>query len=94
MQMVGIKELKNKLSRYLKLVREGDNIIVTDRGAPIAILHSLDHIEGKADVEERLASLAKKGMMRLPLEQGKLTAFKSIETTGKPASEIILEERR
>ena len=94
MQMVGIKEFKNKLTRYLKLVREGDNIIVTNRGAPIAILHGLDQIEDEAGVEERLASLAKKGMIRLSLEQGKLTTFKSIETTGKPASEIIVEERR
>jgi len=94
MQIVGIKELKNKLTRYLRLVREGDHIIVTDRGAPIAILHGLDHIEEEAGVEERLASLAKRGMLRLPLEQGKLTAFKSIDTTGRPASEIIVEERR
>ncbi len=41
-----------------------------------------------------LGSLAKSGMIRPPLEEGKLTAFKSIETTGKPASKIIAEERR
>ena len=92
--MVGIKELKNKLTHYLKSVRDGDNIVVTDRGAPIAIIHGLDQIEDEAGVEERLASLARRGRIRLPLVQGKLTTFKSIETTGKPASEIIVEERR
>jgi prevent-host-death family protein len=92
--MVGIKELKNKLTHYLKSVRDGDNIVVTDRGAPIAIIHGLDQIEDEAGVEERLASLARRGRIRLPLVPGKLTTFKSIETTGKPASEIIVEERR
>ena len=42
MALVGIKELKNRLTYYLGLAKEGDNIIVTDRGKPVAILHSLD----------------------------------------------------
>ncbi len=94
MQMIGIKELKDKLTYYLKMTRRGDNVIVTDRGAPIAIIHSLDRIESNAGVDERIGSLAKRGMIRLPLKRGKLTAFKSIEAAGKPASEIIIEERR
>ncbi len=49
---------------------------------------------GKAEVEERLASLAKAGMLRLPLKKGKLPPFKSVRAAGKPASEIIIEERR
>ena len=92
--MIGIKELKNKLTYYIKMTRGGDNVIVTDRGTPVAILHSLDHIESSAGIDERLASLAKRGMIRLPLKRRKLPAFKSIDITGKPASEIIIEERR
>ena len=94
MQMIGIKELKNKLTYYIKVTRGGDNVIVTDRGSPVAILHSLDQIESSAGIDERLASLAKRGMIRLPTKRGKLSAFKGIDTTGKPASEIIIEERR
>jgi prevent-host-death family protein len=33
---VGIRELRAHLSRYLDRVREGDEIVVTDRGKPIA----------------------------------------------------------
>jgi prevent-host-death family protein len=92
--MVGIKELKNKLTYYLRLINGGDRVIVTDRGSPIAVLHSLDHVEEHADEEERLASMAKRGMVRLPTKQKRLTAFKSIEARGKPVSRIIIEERR
>ncbi len=44
MHRVGKKELefKNKLNHYLKMTRKGDRIVVTDKGLPIAILHSLD----------------------------------------------------
>jgi antitoxin (DNA-binding transcriptional repressor) of toxin-antitoxin stability system len=35
---VGVRELKNRLSEYLRLVREGQEILVTDRGEVIAEL--------------------------------------------------------
>ena len=38
MQDVGVRQLKNSLSRYLKLVKNGKTIRVTDRGKPIAKL--------------------------------------------------------
>jgi len=94
METVGIKELKNRLTYYLKLTKEGNRIIVTDRGSPVAIIQSIDGMRNKTGIEERLASLAKRGMLRLPLKKGKLLPFKSVKAAGKPASEIIIEERR
>lgn len=35
---VGVRRLKNSLSRYLKLVQEGETIVVTDRGKAVARL--------------------------------------------------------
>jgi prevent-host-death family protein len=94
MEVVGIKELKNKLTYYLRLTRQGNKIVVTDRGSPVAIIRSVDEIEENEDVEERLASLAKRGMVRLPVKRGKFKKFKAIQVPGKTASEIIIEERR
>ena len=94
MHMVGIKELKDRLTYYLRLTRQGDNVIVTDRGAPVAIIHSLDHIEPDAGTEERLALLATQGMVRLPVKRGKLAPFRSLTAPGRAASEIIVGERR
>lgn len=39
MATVGIRELKNRLSEYLRQVRAGDTVLVTDRGEVIAELH-------------------------------------------------------
>ena len=33
---VGVRDLKNNLSRYLTRVGAGDEVIVTDRGRPVA----------------------------------------------------------
>lgn len=38
---VGIRELKARLSEYVKLAAAGENVLVTDRGKPVARLVSL-----------------------------------------------------
>ena len=38
MAAVGIRELKNRLSQYLKRVRAGERLVVTERGKPVAII--------------------------------------------------------
>ena len=35
---VSIREMKNRLSKYLKLVQAGKEIVITDRGRPVARL--------------------------------------------------------
>jgi antitoxin (DNA-binding transcriptional repressor) of toxin-antitoxin stability system len=46
---VGIKDLKNKLSQYLRLVREGQRVLVKDHNRIIAEIrkYSQDSAEGK-----------------------------------------------
>ena len=36
MKTVGVRELKNRLSEYLRQVRSGESVLVTDRGEVIA----------------------------------------------------------
>ncbi len=36
MSTVGIRELKSNLSAYLRRVRKGEVVVVTDRGTPVA----------------------------------------------------------
>jgi prevent-host-death family protein len=50
---VGIRTLKNELSRYVARVRRGDEIVVTDRGAAVA---RLVPVEAAADHLERLVA--------------------------------------
>jgi predicted AAA+ superfamily ATPase len=45
-------------------------------------------------VEELLSILSGRGMIRLPAKQGKIGSLKSIRVIGRPASEIITEDRK
>jgi antitoxin (DNA-binding transcriptional repressor) of toxin-antitoxin stability system len=38
MRAVGVRELKNRLSEYLRLVRTGEEVLITDRGHVVAEL--------------------------------------------------------
>lgn len=96
MQQVGIRELKNRLTHYLESVKKGENVVVTDRGKPVAILHSLDRIEEDAGLEERLAALAAQGHVRLPTRKGPLRNIKPLKLREgeEPVSETLIRERR
>ena len=47
MRVVGIRELKNRLSEYLRLVQGGEEILVADRGEVVAELRqpSKSHVD-------------------------------------------------
>jgi prevent-host-death family protein len=38
MVSVGVRELRNNLSRYLRRVRDGESLLITDHGEPIGEL--------------------------------------------------------
>ena len=40
MKTVGVRDLKNRLSEYLRMVRSGESVLITDRGEVIAELNA------------------------------------------------------
>lgn len=94
MQTVGVRELKNRLTYYLGEIKNGENVVVTDRGNPVAIMHRLDKIEKDAGLDERLAVLAAQGHLHLPSAKGPGAAFTPVPLDGEPLSESLIRERR
>lgn len=67
MHAVGIRDLKNRLSHYVRLVQAGESVLVTDRGAVVAELRppgSASQLGGDP-LPARLAELARKGRVVL-----------------------------
>jgi len=65
MRTVGVRDLKNKLSEYLRRVRLGESVLVTDRGEVVAELLPPGHGQGDPSVPAGLQSLAKRGLLTL-----------------------------
>jgi len=62
---VGVRELKAKLSAYLKRAAAGESITVTERGRPIAMLSPVLHeVDLSAAVEEGWVTPASAGGLR------------------------------
>ncbi|OGR07484.1 MAG: hypothetical protein A2511_12190 [Deltaproteobacteria bacterium RIFOXYD12_FULL_50_9] len=95
MQTVGIRELKNRLTHYLGEVKNGENVVVTDRGKPVAILHSLEKIEVDAGIDEHLAVLAAQGHLTLPkIKEPLPSSFTPVHLAGEPVSATLIKDRR
>ena len=88
MAKVGVRELKSKLSYYLTLVRGGERVVVTDRGIPIAELGPVSQRTG----QEVLQNLVAQGLATWSGGKPK-GAMPLARVTGRPVSEILLEER-
>lgn len=63
MRRASIAELKAKLSEYVARAKAGEEVVVTERGRPVARLVPL---AGEAAVEARVAELVRAGLARAP----------------------------
>lgn len=90
---VGIRQLKNGLTRYIRLVEKGQSVLVTSRNRPVAILKKPD-MNWAQTPEEKLAALAAAGKLIPAKERGPMAPFKPVKLRGKPLSQTILEDRR
>lgn len=61
MRVVGIKELKNKLSEYVKLAKAGEVVLVTDRGDVVAELRAPTPWKDPMMDNPRYAELVRQG---------------------------------
>src|SRR5438132_9992463 len=67
MQRVGSREFKNRLGRYLRAVRNGQMLLVTDRGQPVAkVCPPEQDSDSQPTLAEVLRRLEAEGIIRLP----------------------------
>lgn len=90
---VAVKELKNRLSAYLREVGRGEVVLVTDRGRVVAELRQ-PSVERTLDAADReLARLADRGDLVLGLDQVP-DAYRRTSLRGAVASAALLDAER
>jgi prevent-host-death family protein len=83
---VGVRELKNNLSRYVDRVSHGDEVVVTEHGRPVARLLRVD------EPTDRLHELIVAGLVRPPKTITRRLP-KAIKAAG-PVSDLVADQRR
>jgi len=95
MRRVGIRELKNNLSEYVRLARAGEVVQVTDRGTVVVEIRIP---AAGGELEQRypvLAEMARKGLVRLPVKPNHPDAYPDLPPVAPPgtAARLLGEER-
>ncbi len=86
METVGLRHLKAHLSEYVQRSRNGERIVITDRGREIAELAPL------SPARRAIGALRDAG--KVSWNGGKPKGLRGVTVRGKPVAETILQDRR
>jgi prevent-host-death family protein len=85
---VGTRELKNKLSEYMRRVKAGETITVTEHGKTIGQI-----VPVRATIEERLQAMVAAGQAEWNGQKLKPYRPKAINKGKRQLSDLIVEDR-
>lgn len=94
MKPVGVAELKSKLAHHLDRVKAGEEVVITERGVPIARLVPLP---SRFSTDARMIELVRRGAVRPPPGNGlDVEALYRMPRSSDPTGAVLralLEER-
>jgi len=92
MLTAGIKEFKNRVSHYLSFVKNGQDVLISERGKVIArVIKEESH---NASLRHVLNPLIMRGLVTFPRKELNKDVPEPIKMPGKPVSEMVIEGRR
>ena len=89
MQM-GLREANQHFSKAIKAVKAGHEVVLTERGKPIAVIRPLP---APGTWEAGLRRLEAAGLLRRAPREGPMRAIRPIKLKGEPLSETLRRER-
>ena len=93
MVTVASKELRNRLGKYLALIRKGEAVQITDRGRPIGCIFPTQDPEQRKEAE-LLGRLVASGNLTLGTGRLSWRLRPVVMTKGKTVAEMVAEDRR
>ena len=89
---LGLREANQRFSKAIKAVRAGQDVILTERGRPIAVIRP---IKDEGAQETRLQALADQGVITRAARKGPMPAprWRPAKVKGQPVSRTIIDDR-
>ncbi len=84
---IGVRELHDQLSRYLRHVGSGGDVVVTMRGRRVARLSKVDDADPLSDLRAR-------GLVSDPQRPRRHTSGRELLTTDGSVADLVSEQRR
>jgi prevent-host-death family protein len=85
---VGVRDLKARLSEYLRQVSQGQTVIITDHGRPVGRLSRVDQ-----PLDERLMALQDAGLVAWNGQKLKNVTPATVNRGDRQVSDILVEMR-
>jgi prevent-host-death family protein len=85
---VGTRELKNRLSAYLRRVKAGETVIITDRGKPVGKIMPI-----QADLTDLLKQLAEAGIIEWNGQPAPPYQPTAVNQSKQLLSDLVTEDR-
>lgn len=87
---LGLREANQHFSKAIKAVRAGKEVVLTERGQPIAVIKP---IKESPEPEAALKRMADEGLITLPTRKGTLPRFEPVPLGGTPLSRTVIDDR-
>jgi prevent-host-death family protein len=85
---VGVRDLKARLSEYLRQVKVGKTVIITEHGHPVGRLSPVEQ-----PLDERLKALQNAGMVAWNGQKLRPMTPAAVNRSGQQVSDILVEMR-
>jgi prevent-host-death family protein len=89
---IGLREANQHFSKTMKAVRAGKEVVLTDRGHPIAVIKPIKEEDAQ---EAALQTMVDEGFLRPAARKGPTPAprWRPVRVKGKPLSQTVVEDR-
>jgi len=88
--LIGLREANQKFSKAMKAVRAGEEVVLTERGKPIAVIKPINRkLAGEAVIRRLEAA----GLLRAASKPYLLPPWRARKVKGAPLSKTLREER-
>jgi prevent-host-death family protein len=87
---MGLRQANQQFSKAVKAVRAGREVVLTDRGKPIAVIKPMESSGGKDTAIRRLEAA---GFLRPAVTDRPMRTFRPCRLKGMPLSSTLREER-
>jgi prevent-host-death family protein len=89
---LGLREANQQFSKAIKAVRAGKEVVLTERGQPIAVIKPIKNDDAP---EAALQAMADEGLIRLAARKGPMPAprWRPVKVKGQPLSQTVIDDR-
>jgi len=90
---LGLREANQRFSRAIKAVRAGQEVVLTERGRPIAVIKPIKEEDAR---EATLQAMADEGLITPAARKGPMPTprWRPVRVKGKPLSQTIIDDRQ